>query len=389
MTNIDVLIPVFNAEKTISDSLDSILHQTYPPANIIVVDDGSTDRTPEILEAYSQRDERIRILTQQNSGIVEALNHGLAYATSPLIARHDADDLADPNRFRLQVEHLEKNFGCVAVSGAYRHIDELGQEIGTVEVPSLLPTADPFWIPCREPFLCHPFLMVRRGAIEAVGGYRFVFHSEDIDLYWRLRRSGTLHNLRDVLGSYRMHDQSISGSSVLNARIMAVNSQLGALSARRADRGEKDIEFPKERLQAFKSARALAAMVAIASTHLSSEEATYLRLASAAKIMDLAGYRPYELDAEDCRFIYKTYKALGYKVDADNKLNLQKQMAATAARLLKLGFYAAARTLLPILMYPEAALRLATGRLYWSKQHLDSATISMKRQFAQRGKFDA
>lgn len=384
-TDIDVLIPVFNAEETISDSLNSVLHQTCPPEKIIVVDDGSTDRTPEILAAYRQRDSRIRILTQRNGGIVEALNHGLAYATSPLIARHDADDLADPNRFRLQVEHFEKNVGCVAVSGAYRYIDEQGRDIGTVESPPLLPSWDPFWIPCREPFLCHPFLMIRRDAIEAAGGYRFVFHSEDIDLYWRLRRSGTLHNLSDVLGSYRMHDQSISGSSLLNARIMAVNSQLGALSARRADRGEKDIEFPKERLQAFKSARGLAAIVAIASAHLSSEEAAYLRLASAAKMMDLAGYRPYELDAEDCRFIYEAFKTLGDKVDADNRLNIQKQMAATAARLLKLGHYGVARALLPGLMYPEAALRALTGRLYWSKKHLDNATMSMKRQFAQTG----
>jgi GT2 family glycosyltransferase len=374
--DIDVLIPVFNGDATLERSIESIRSQSLPPRNIIIVDDGSTDSTPEILADLQQRDASIKVVTQCNGGIVDALNNGLAHASSSLVARHDADDLADPERFRLQADYLSAHPDCVAVSGAYRYIDDAGRATGETESPASLPGADPCWIPSREPFLSHPFLTVRRDALLEVGGYRYLFHSEDTDLYWRLKRKGKLHNLTEILGSYRMHDQSISGASILNARIMALNSQLGALSARRVEAGDRDLDFPRERRAAFEAAGHLDAMLAVVSPDLSESELGYLRLACAAKMMELASYRPYELQLEDCRFIREALETADTGISAENEAALLKQVAATAARLMRLRQYPAAAALLPATMYPQALLRALTGRLYWKAKQPSSGVTS-------------
>src|SRR5262249_47690166 len=140
----------------------------------------------------------------------------------------------------------------------------------------------------------HPFLMVRRAAIEAVGGYRYVPNSEDSDLFWRLAEQGTLVNLPDVLGKYRVHTASIS-SSIVSGRVMAIGSQLGALSALRRRGGREDIAFVRELPAVLKGAATLETMVAVARTLVGAEEIEHLRIAAAAKLMELARYRPYEL----------------------------------------------------------------------------------------------
>src|SRR5689334_14700000 len=90
---IDVLIPAYNAETTIESALASIQTQTIQDIRIIVVNDGSTDRTGEILEKLKSKDPRIEVITTVNGGIVDALNHGLQACSADYIARHDADDI--------------------------------------------------------------------------------------------------------------------------------------------------------------------------------------------------------------------------------------------------------------------------------------------------------
>ncbi|MGI4800436.1 MAG: glycosyltransferase [Janthinobacterium lividum] len=222
---VDVLIPVYNGASTIESALRSIQHQSLLDIRMILIDDGSTDESAQIIERMAEQDGRIVLLRQANSGIVDALNAGLALCTAPLIARHDADDLAAPDRFEKQIAYLEAHPDCSAVSGAVVQIDEAGKIIsGVVHVPPP-ERADATRYPQIEPYLIHPFLMIRYAALRKMGGYRHVFHAEDTDLYWRLQEVGSLHNMRDVLGNYRIHDGSVSGSSLLNGRISAVNSQ--------------------------------------------------------------------------------------------------------------------------------------------------------------------
>src|SRR4029077_2278949 len=111
MTAISVVMGVYNGASTLAPTLDSILAQTERDFECIVVDDGSTDGTPEILARYGSRDGRIRLIHQQNAGLTRALTAGCAAARGVYIARHDAGDLSDPRRFELQKQALDADPG--------------------------------------------------------------------------------------------------------------------------------------------------------------------------------------------------------------------------------------------------------------------------------------
>ncbi|MBV9251702.1 MAG: glycosyltransferase family 2 protein, partial [Acetobacteraceae bacterium] len=258
--SVDVLIPVFNGGSFLRQSIESIQGQSVSRLRIIIVDDGSTDGTPQLLSEIAQHDRRIEVVTRRNSGIVDALNAGLARCRAEFIARHDADDIAYPGRLAEQVAYLHAHSDCVAVSSAARHIDEQGRPTGVTARMWQPGTADPISAPSREPYLLHPFLMMRRSAVETIGGYRHVYHAEDTDLYWRLQEIGRLHNLENVLGDYRMHAPSVSSRSVLNGRIGALSSQLAAIAAMRRRAGRSDLVFPREALHRYHEARSLRAI---------------------------------------------------------------------------------------------------------------------------------
>lgn len=255
---IDMVVPVFNGAGTVQAAIESIQVQTLTNIRILVVDDGSTDDTPRLLAKMAAGDPRLQIMRQPNSGIASALNTGLAECRAEFVARQDADDLSDPQRLEYQLNYMRQHPECVGVSGAARLIDELGRFSGVVTrllSPDL--AADANWIPAKEPYLM-PFPMARLSALRAVGGYRYFIVSEDSDLYWRMQEHGRLHNMDVVLGEYRMHSTSISGSSIGNGRTMALSSQLAAISALRRRTGRVDLTFPKEAIPRYRAAASLA-----------------------------------------------------------------------------------------------------------------------------------
>jgi glycosyltransferase involved in cell wall biosynthesis len=353
---VDVLLPVFNGASTISLALNSLRQQTVQNLRIIVIDDGSTDATPEILARAAAADPRITLLTRRNSGIVDALNAGLTQCTGEFVARQDADDISEPERIALQVSYLARHPACVAVSGAIYHIDAIGRAISpTPQVLGDPENANPFWIPSREPYLIHPFVMVRRIALQAIGGYRRVFHSEDTDLYWRLQERGRLHNLSTPLGRYRMHPESISSGSIINGRIMALNSQLAAISAVRRRAKKADIRFDEVELAHYQRAGSLKNMYTIARIQLNSDEARYLRIAASAKLIELTSYRPYELQHNDCLFIRQSRQELNL-LSKSNVSELNDLTSRAAARLFSKGLFREAALLVhPALFAPTGA----------------------------------
>lgn len=367
---VDVLIPVFNAATTIASSIASIRAQTIPDLHIIVVDDGSTDGTADILRALAAADDRITVITQENAGIVDALNFGLESCTAEFVARHDGDDLADSDRLERQIAYLRGHPDCMAVSGAVRLVDGAGQPIGQVVRLGSTALADLHSYPQREPYLMHPFMMARRAAILAVGKYRHVFNAEDTDLYWRLQEIGGLTNMPDLMGTYRLHAASVTGYGPLSGRISALNSQLSGISALRRRSGREDLTFPREALAEYYRAGSLRAIIELGCRGLDPEEARKLRVSTCAKLLELASYRPYELDAADCDCIRDILiPALDGMPPASRSVCI-RMISGTAARLLAAGRLHSAWQLMPPRYFGHVLARLvfravATHALRW------------------------
>lgn len=350
---VDVLIPAFNVGATVVEAVASILNQTFRDIRVVVVDDGSGDDTAEKLAALAAMDSRLSIHRQANGGIVDALNNGLELCTAEYVARHDADDIAFPDRLEKQLAYLEANPDCVAVGANAFHIDETGRRTGSRTLMRNPAWSDANRIPAEEPYLMHPVLLVRRKALSDIGGYRYVFHSEDTDLYWRLRSIGRLHNLEDFLAEYRIHANSISGKSVVNGRVQAIASQLAALSERRRAKGDVDLEFPRALLQRYHAARSIRAMIAVAEEGLRPAEFAHFRLAVAAKLVELESYRPYELDSEDRAFIKDIYRQHASLLSKGDKSLSKKRRAKYMAKLVTRGkFRAASEVFTPTIARP-------------------------------------
>jgi glycosyltransferase involved in cell wall biosynthesis len=189
---ISIVLPVHNDEDTLPRALDSLLAQTDPDWELLAVDDGSTDSVPACLAAYAQRDPRIRVLSPGRVGIVTALQYGCAEAHAPLIARMDADDEAHPERLARQRAYLTGHPGIalcgtgVSAGGPIR----IGRQRYLDWINSLLTPetiAQEIFVECPLP---HPTFLIRRAALEAVGGYQDRGWPEDYDLVLRLWQAG-------------------------------------------------------------------------------------------------------------------------------------------------------------------------------------------------------
>jgi glycosyltransferase involved in cell wall biosynthesis len=360
MARVDVLIPAYNAAATLRDAIESARTQAVQDIRIVVVNDGSKDQTPAIAAEIARQDRRVVLINTPNRGIVEARNEALRHATSQFIACLDADDIAFPHRLARELEYLRVHPECVAVGGHVEHVDENGVLLPGMTQPVDPAKADPARAPALEPYIIQSTLLARRADVEAVGGYRHVPNSEDSDLFWRLAERGTLVNLTETLGKYRVHTASVS-SSIVNGRIMAVGSQLGAMSALRRKAGRPDLAFSYELHTALKDAATLEAMCALAARQLDAEEAAHFRIAAATKLMELARYRPYELDAADCAFIRAALPQAAL-LTPENQKEVEWYVTVTAARLVRKGMLGEALELTPPKNYPVAAARVLLSR---------------------------
>jgi glycosyltransferase involved in cell wall biosynthesis len=344
---VDVLVTVYNGAAHLRLALQSLTSQTFTDFLIHVVDDGSTDSTPAILSEMAAADRRMRLYRKENGGVVEATNYGLQFCQAEYLARLDADDISYPDRLERQVEILRSNPSILAVSGDAHKIDMDGKRLPEDALSSSPDKADLELIPAREPYLMHPFLMIRREALERAGGYRSLVVAEDSDLYWRLQEIGRLYNDKHFYGEYRMNPASLSSRSVAFGRIMAVSSQLAAISAMRRRAGSPDLDFTPDYAEALKgSSASLQAVCAAAAQQLIPSEVEHLRAAAGAKLVEMASYRPYELELSDCAFIGKTYTFFrrgDLQTGADYVV---KSFNGAAARLAASGKWDEARALL-------------------------------------------
>ena len=205
---VSVVLPVWNGERYLKESIDSILAQDFPDFELIIVDDGSTDKTGEIIARFAG-DPRVRVHRQENQGLVAALNAGLELSRADLIARLDADDIALPRRLSLQLAYLHRNPDVMAVGSAVELMDADGRTLGIRRYPTGKAMATRGLLDgCT---LAHPAVMMRKAAVKEVGAYRACFrHAEDYDLWLRLTELGQVGNLPETLIRYRIHAQSVT-----------------------------------------------------------------------------------------------------------------------------------------------------------------------------------
>lgn len=206
MPAITVLMPVYNAEKYLREAIDSILKQSFTDFEFLIIDDGSSDSSIEIINSYD--DNRIRLVrNEQNLGIGRTLNRGIEMASSDIIARMDADDISLPERLKKQHSYLRDHPECSLVSTNVEVISEKGERLYFYQRDSRL-----FYY--NLTFYCwiyHPSVMYRRPSVQDVGMYPLTL-SEDYCLWSNLIRKYSFHNLEEILLKYRITKESVSNS---------------------------------------------------------------------------------------------------------------------------------------------------------------------------------
>jgi glycosyltransferase involved in cell wall biosynthesis len=219
---ISILMPVRNEERYLQAALDSLLRQTCADWELVAIDDGSNDATPAILAAAAASDSRIRVRRLSGSGLVAALNAGLADCRGLFLARMDGDDVCHPRRLERQAAYLATHPQVGLVASSFRHFPRAGLRRGLLDYEkwqnSLLDQdqigRDLF---VESPFV-HPGIMTRRSIVENAGGYRDCGWAEDYDLWLRMAAQGIVFaRLPEPLFFWRDHPERATRTSVLYA----------------------------------------------------------------------------------------------------------------------------------------------------------------------------
>lgn len=201
---VSVIMPAYNVEKYVGEAIESILNQTFPDFEFIIINDGSTDNTAKIVKEYAKKDKRIKFIdNKENRGFIARLNDCLELARGEFVAKMDSDDISLPERLAKQVEYLDNNpdIGMVGVGlrkfGAINRIDVRPAHVGVAD----------FMYTCAT-----TVFMARREIIDKYN-LRFdskYFAAEDHEFYSRFARVSKIANLQDVLYLYRWHSNNVS-----------------------------------------------------------------------------------------------------------------------------------------------------------------------------------
>jgi len=200
---LSVVMPVYNAEKYLAESIESILNQTFKDFEFIIIDDGSTDSSLSIIKKYGN-DKRIKLIEHANYGISKSVNEGIGLSRFDLIARMDADDIAHNERLEKQIKYLLNNNDCGVLGTQATVIDMYGNELYKSNIPTeskhlikKLPYGSPFY---------HGSVMFRKRLFEKTGGYNEFNRqfNEDTELWMKMKDITEFRNLDEHLYYYRI-----------------------------------------------------------------------------------------------------------------------------------------------------------------------------------------
>jgi len=238
---ISVAMSVYNNAPYLRAAIDSILGQTFGDFEFLIVNDGSSDGSGEIIDSYAAADQRVRAIHQENRGLVASLNRMIHEARAPLIARMDGDDICMPERFAKQVAFLAANPDFGVIGAWATSIDEEGRncDCGGLDQPTDWPGfLDALW---GKPLMCHSVATLRTDVLRRVGGYRTLYrHCEDYDLWLRLSEVTKLCSLPERLILYRYSDTQVSNRHVVPQALGAAVAWLAHLEREAGRRDPTD-----------------------------------------------------------------------------------------------------------------------------------------------------
>jgi glycosyltransferase involved in cell wall biosynthesis len=230
---VSVVMTVRDGERFLDEALLSIRGQTMQRLELIVIDDGSTDATADILERHAADDRRVRPHRRPARGFAASLNEGCLLARGEYVARMDADDIAYPDRLQRQLEFLRAHPRIAVLGGGYVRISPTGEPVGQGGVPTTHEAiAEALQ---RVSCIVHPSVMMRTDAVRAIGGYRpALLHTEDYDLWLRMSERHEIANLAEPVLYYRLHPGQMSSSHIVQSAISHLAAQVAARVRRTA-----------------------------------------------------------------------------------------------------------------------------------------------------------
>lgn len=236
---VSVVMSVFNDAQYLSESIESILGQTFRDFELLVVNDASTDATAAVLAGYD--DPRLRVLTnEKNMGLTLSLRRALEEARGELIARQDADDISDPERLALQVAWLDRHPDVGVLGSELEIVDAAGKPCGRFGARG--EHAEIVWRMFYGRVMAHPSVMFRAGPVKVAGGYDpDVEVAQDLDLWSRLVGRARFANLPQKLVRYRTHPKAVSvrRGQTQQKVVSAVRARLAAALLGRAISAEE------------------------------------------------------------------------------------------------------------------------------------------------------
>ncbi len=209
---VSVVMSCYNCAFWLKEAIASVLAQTYANYELILVDDGSTDETAQIIRKYRDQDKRIIAIFKRNTGLADSLNTAIAQARGSWIARIDADDLCEPARLKKQVSFLEGHPQVVLLGSGFMEIDDRGRELSEHLYPSdhrILVSH----LQRLQSFFPHSSAIFSRRVIQGLGPYNTLFRkAQDWELWLRISERGRIACLRECLVRVRKHRQQITNS---------------------------------------------------------------------------------------------------------------------------------------------------------------------------------
>ena len=219
---VTVLMSVYNGERYLTEAVDSILAQTFTDFEFLIIDDASTDRTPEILRSYE--DPRIRIITnEENLGLTKSLNRGLALARGEYIARMDADDISYIERLDKQIKYLEEHPDVGLVGSSFEIIDESGNIVSR-NIYKNFTNNKIYYALIFNNCIAHSSVMYRRDLVINIEGYNErLTRTQDFDLWSKISKKSKIEVINEVLLKWRESQSNISNKCKTEQDLIAKN----------------------------------------------------------------------------------------------------------------------------------------------------------------------